>query len=260
MWRQLRIFIGIILRLNSYKMERTLVIGDIHGGLRALHQIFERARITASDTLIFLGDYVDSWSESPQTLDFLIAVSKSHRCIFIRGNHDELLLQWLLGKENELWHQHGGLATMLSYSDVSPETKTRHIHFLESLQDYYLDSRNRLFVHAGFTNLHGVKYEHYPRLLFWDRTLWETAVSLDKNLSREDVNYPKRLAQYHEIFIGHTPVTKIGETTPTLRGNVWNVDTGAGFAGTVSVMDADTKEFWQSDLLPELYPGEKGRN
>ena len=25
---------------------RTLVIGDIHGGLRALHQIFERAKLT----------------------------------------------------------------------------------------------------------------------------------------------------------------------------------------------------------------------
>jgi serine/threonine protein phosphatase 1 len=38
---------------------RTLVIGDIHGGLRALHQIIERAHVTPQDTLIFLGDYVD---------------------------------------------------------------------------------------------------------------------------------------------------------------------------------------------------------
>jgi serine/threonine protein phosphatase 1 len=37
---------------------RTLVIGDIHGGLRALHQIIER-HVTPQDTLIFLGDYVD---------------------------------------------------------------------------------------------------------------------------------------------------------------------------------------------------------
>ena len=40
-------------------MTRTLVIGDIHGGLRALHQIMERAKVTANDKLIFLGDYVD---------------------------------------------------------------------------------------------------------------------------------------------------------------------------------------------------------
>ena len=53
-------------------MSRTLVIGDIHGGLRALHQIFERANVSKEDTLIFLGDYVDGWSESPDVLDFLI--------------------------------------------------------------------------------------------------------------------------------------------------------------------------------------------
>jgi len=34
---------------------RTLVIGDIHGGLRALHQIMERAKVTPTDILIFFG-------------------------------------------------------------------------------------------------------------------------------------------------------------------------------------------------------------
>jgi serine/threonine protein phosphatase 1 len=38
---------------------RTLVIGDIHGGLRALHQIIERAKVTKVINSIFLGDYVD---------------------------------------------------------------------------------------------------------------------------------------------------------------------------------------------------------
>lgn len=42
--------------------------------------------------------------------------------------------------------------------------------------------------------------------------------------------------------------------------NVWNIDTGAGFKGKLTIMDADTKEFWQSDPVPELYPNEKGRN
>lgn len=241
-------------------MERTLVIGDIHGGLRALEQILDRASVTANDKLIFLGDYVDSWSESPQTLDFLITLRKTNHCIFIRGNHDELLLQWLLGKDNEMWHQHGGLATMASYADIGPQVKQKHIAFLESLENYYLDEKNRLFVHAGFTNMHGVKTEHYPRLLFWDRTLWETAIAMDPAIRPGDAAYPKRFQNYREIYIGHTPVTKIGQTVPTKRANIWNVDTGAGFAGTISIMDADTKEFWQSDPLPGLYPGESGRN
>ena len=46
-------------------MNRKLVIGDIHGGLKALHQVLDRAKVTSKDTLIFLGDFVDGWSESP---------------------------------------------------------------------------------------------------------------------------------------------------------------------------------------------------
>jgi serine/threonine protein phosphatase 1 len=65
---------------------------------------------------------------------------------------------------------------------------------------------------------------------------------------------------YHEIYIGHTPVTKIGKTVPVHKACVWNMDTGAAFMGPLTIMDVDTKEFWQSDPLPEIYPNEKGRN
>lgn len=45
---------------------RTLVIGDIHGGLRALHQIMERAKVTEKDKLIFFGRLC-RWLESIAT-------------------------------------------------------------------------------------------------------------------------------------------------------------------------------------------------
>jgi serine/threonine protein phosphatase 1 len=241
-------------------MKRTLVIGDIHGGLRGLQQVLGRASATQNDRLVFLGDYVDAWSESPQTLDFLIDFKQVQDCIFIRGNHDELLLHWLRGNDNELWHQHGGLSTMASYEGIGNHTRKKHIGFLESLRNYWLDKQNRLFIHAGFTNQHGVAHEYYPRLFYWDRTLWETAASMDQRLTPADRNYPRRLMHYPEIFIGHTPVTKIGEDVPTRRATVWNIDTGAGFAGRLSIIDADSKGYWQSDPLPDLYPGEKGRN
>jgi serine/threonine protein phosphatase 1 len=240
---------------------RTLVIGDIHGGLRALHQIFERAAVTPQDRLLFLGDYVDGWSQSPEVLDFLIALKSTHQCIFIRGNHDALLSEWLRdSKDNLLWYKHGGEATVLAYKNVTGETKKKHVAFLESLEDYYLDDDNRLFVHAGFTNMNGVLYEHFPKLFYWERTLWETALALDKKMRTTDVLYPRRLKLYKEIYIGHTPVTQIGKTTPTRMANVWNVDTGAAFKGPLSILDVDTKEYWQSEPLPNLYPNEKGRN
>ena len=242
-------------------MNRTLVIGDIHGGLRALHQIMDRAKVTTDDTLIFLGDYVDGWSESPQVLDFLIDISKKQECIFIRGNHDQLLLQWLdESKDNLQWYQHGGESTVLAYAKVDTETKQKHISFLKKLQNYYLDEQNRLFIHAGFTNLNGIEYEYFPRLFYWDRTLWETALAVDENIPKESQLYPRRFLLYDEIYIGHTPVTRIGETVPIQKACVWNVDTGAAFKGLLTIMDIDSKEFWQSEPLNELYFNEKGRN
>lgn len=245
-------------------MGRTLVIGDIHGGLRAVHQILERAEVTREDQLIFLGDYVDGWSESPQVIDFLMDLGQKQDCIFIKGNHDELLLDWLEGNTknfNEtMWFMHGGEATVLAYEKVSDETKKKHIQFLKTLQNYYHDDQNRLFIHAGFTNMNGIHYEYFPKLFYWDRTLWETTLSLDVNLDKNSWLYPKRLTLYNEIYIGHTPVTRIGLTTPVQKACVWNVDTGAAFKGPLTIMDVDSKQFWQSEPLHELYFSEKGRN
>ena len=242
-------------------MIRTLVIGDIHGGMRAVKQIFERANVTTNDTLIFLGDYVDGWSESVEVLDFLIALKSKQNCIFIRGNHDELLYNWLSeSKDNTMWYQHGGEATVKSYINVNHNKKQVHIDFLKSLQNFYIDSQNRLFVHAGFTNLKGAIHEYYPRLLYWDRTLWEMALCLDQNLEMSNPLYPTRLKLYHEIFIGHTPTTRLSLDIPQNRSTIWNIDTGAAFKGKLTIMDVETKQYWQSDCLNELYTDEKGRN
>jgi serine/threonine protein phosphatase 1 len=108
--------------------------------------------------------------------------------------------------------------------------------------------------------MNGVNFEYFPRLFYWDRTLWETALALDKNMLVTDLLYPKRLTLYNEIYIGHTPVTRIGKTIPIKKACIWNVDTGAAFKGSLTIMDIDTKEFWQSEPLNNLYFDEKGRN
>ncbi len=242
-------------------MGRTLVIGDIHSGLKALKQVIEKAGVVTDDKLIFLGDYVDGWSEAVETVDYLMQLRMTHNCIFLRGNHDELCYEWLTQeKDNPLWLQHGGGATLASYARVGTVLKNEHIAFYESLTNYYLDTGNRLFLHAGFTHLNGVGQEYFQQSLYWDRTLWELALSLHKDMTEADVYYPKRLTHYKEIYIGHTPVTRIGKTTPQNAANVWNVDTGAAFKGPLSILDVDTKMVWQSDPVYLFYPGENGRN
>lgn len=240
---------------------RTLVIGDIHGALKAVKQVFERANIQPDDTLIFLGDYMDGWSDSYHTLTYLIELNQRQRCIFLRGNHDDLCCRWLQGKTlTQEWVQHGGQSTMDAYQREGFKNREAHLKFLNRLDNFYIDNQNRLFIHAGFQNIHGPLREYQPLPFYWDRTLWEMALGLDKTLPKTHPHYPKRLLLFDEIYIGHTPVTRIDKQTPTQMANVWNIDTGAAFKGPLTIMDIDTKEYWQSDEAWKLYPGEAGRN
>lgn len=241
--------------------KRILVIGDIHGALRALKQVLERAEVTENDTLVFLGDYVDGWSESKQVIDHLIALSESNSCLFIRGNHDNWCEEWLrFGLAAEKWLMHGGEATVESYASITEEERIRHLEFYRNMQHYFIDGNKRLFIHAGYSSMHGPEQEIYASNYSWDRTLWEMALVMDKRVEKNSVLYPKRLKLFSEIFIGHTPTIHYGVDIPMRAVNVRNMDTGAAFTGKLSIMDIETGEFWQSDVVQTLYPGEKGRN
>jgi serine/threonine protein phosphatase 1 len=242
-------------------MKRTIAIGDIHGGLKGLIQLLERAVITKADELIFLGDYVDGWSESAQTIAYLMKLEADYSCIFIRGNHDTWCEDWLAtGKIDEVWYMHGGKETIESYESIPASDKEKHHQFFKNMKDYYVDQENNLFIHAGFSSMHGPEKERYSSNYSWDRTLWEMALTMDNRIKKDSVLYPKRLLLFHEIYIGHTPTLNYQKETPMNGSNVWNIDTGAAFTGKLTCLDIHTKRFWQSDTLQSLYPNESGRN
>jgi serine/threonine protein phosphatase 1 len=242
-------------------MKRILAIGDIHGGLKALKQVLQKAAVTKNDTLIFLGDYVDGWSESAQTIEFLIHLSQQQHCVFIKGNHDAWTEEWLRsGTADNRWLFSGGKETVTSYSSFNEEKKLSHLHFFERMKMYYIDEQNRLFIHAGFTSMHGPVQEFYSTNYTWDRTLWEMAITMDKRIKKDSLLFPKRLKLFHEIYIGHTPTINYNAEEPMQGCNVWNLDTGAAFTGKLTIMNIDTKMFWQSDRVQNFYPEEKGRN
>lgn len=242
-------------------MKRTLAIGDIHGGLKALIQLIDKLKVTKEDTLIFLGDYVDGWSESAQVIQYLIEFSKEYNCIFIKGNHDVWCEEWLRsGEGDQVWLMHGGKETVESYAQLSSKKKIEHLNFLECMPFYHVDDKNRLFIHAGFTSMKGPEQEFYKSNYNWDRTLWEMALTMDKRIKKDSLSYPKRLLLFEEIYIGHTPTLRYECELPMQGCNVWNIDTGAAFHGKLSAIDIDTKEVYQSDAVQTLYPDEKGRN
>ncbi len=155
---------------------------------------------------------------------------------------------------------HGGKETMDSYTGFLDDKKKVYLEFFENMPLYYIDAENRLFVHAGFTSMHGVEKEVFKASLYFDRTLWEMALTMDKRIEKASTLYPKRLKHYKEIFIGHTPTINFNIDVPMHATNIWNIDTGAAFTGKLSAININSKEFFQSDNLPALYPEEKGRN
>lgn len=242
-------------------MSATYVIGDIHGAYKALQQVMDKAPVKEGDTLIFMGDYVDGWSQSFEVIAYLMQLKERFRCIFIRGNHDDWTQRWLIDNESDpVWLAHGGEETRLSYKGRTAEDMAAHKRFFEALQFFFIDVQNRLFVHGGFTSKKGPSGEANPYILLIDRTLWETAVATNPALSTSSLFYPKRLNIFKEIFIGHTPTLYLDTDKPITACNVTNVDTGAAFTGRLTIMDIDTKEYWQSDIVKTLYPGERGRN
>ena len=241
--------------------KRTFVIGDIHGGLKALRHLIAQLQLQAADELIFVGDYVDGWSESAGVIEYLMELEQVYACIFLKGNHDAWCIDWLSGKgADPTWQVHGGKATIDSYMRISQEKRTEHLAFLERLRNYYVDEHNNLFIHAGFSSMHGPEKERYESNYSWDRTLWEMALTMDQRIKKDSAMYPKRLLLFHEIYIGHTPTLYYNVDVPMQGCNVWNVDTGAAFTGRLSALNVDTKEYIQSDVVQQLYPNEKGRN
>ena len=255
---------------------RTLVCGDIHGALKALKQSLERANYDSTkDKLIFLGDYVDGWSESSELIEYLIKLNEKaiHKSIFLLGNHDKWCMDWLiLGQTPINWVMQGGRATIDSYVITSYLTEDSHREFFNKCLLYYVDEENRGFTHGGFTSKEGLGHEEHEARYYWDRDLWNLALLSDKRI-HEGPESSRRFEKHKEIYVGHTSTinwnnkphykeydgTNSVITVPMNRCNVWNMDTGGGFKGKVTVMDINTKEYFQSDFVKELYPNEKGR-
>ncbi|RYZ28699.1 MAG: serine/threonine protein phosphatase [Sphingobacteriales bacterium] len=259
-------------------MPRTIVIGDIHGALKALRELINDIIPVPGDEFIFLGDYVDGWPDSAQVVEYLLDFGRTHQCHFIRGNHDLWCEQWLNGeKADPIWLQHGGLATIASYQHLSETEKIRHLAFFSTLENYFTDDQNRLFIHAGFATLEGPAREFRNGMYNWDRSLWEQALkmelasksglaskpelaSIPELASKPDyASFPEKYKLYHEVYIGHTPTIFYQIDTPFQALNVINVDTGAGFNGKLSALDIGNGTCWQSSNVPQLYPGVKGR-
>lgn len=232
---------------------RSLVLGDVHGAHRALVQVLERSCFDRQcDRLIFLGDVADGWPDTRACIDELLGIPNFVGMI---GNHDAWFLEWLDGESARFeWTSQGGMATLDSYGaraaryGASRPIPSEHHAFLKALKPWH-EEDGRMFVHGGWPWRQHPHPEACPTwTLTWDRSLWE-------NAHQRAVNGRKRpLTQFSEVYVGHSCTMSLGYTEPVQRCEVWNLDQGAGWDGRLSIMDVESKQFWQSDVVAELYP------
>ena len=153
---------------------------------------------------------------------------------------------------------------------------THREFFLKKQKRYYIDENNNLFIHGGF-NRHFHLEDQNSYTFMWDRDLWNSALSYQQLMDQSEEGYEFKIHQkFKNIFIGHTTTMMytIGEfktesgliipgktpiTEPMRAFNIWNCDTGAGFDGKATIMNVDTHEYFQSDIITNLYPFEQGR-
>ena len=258
---------------------RTFTIGDIHGGHLSLKQCLERCGFDKEkDRLISLGDLADGWPNVFEVVEELMTIKN---LIVVRGNHDQWLLDWLENpaKMPSMWVEQGGKATLKSYNGRSLKELERHKKFFRNTIPYFIDEENRVYVHGGFHPSYSMD-EHKLSEFMWDRRLAEMVLGCSIAFGKNDLthvskskmrrvcatrlNYDptgsdkKLVPNFKDVFLGHTTTFQFF-MEPVSWSNVYLLDQGGGWEGKLSIMNVETKDFWQSDLLENLYPDVKGR-
>ena len=100
---------------------RTFAIGDIHGDLAALDKLLSRLpELTAEDTIVFLGDYLDRGPHSKEVVQIVMGLDKDVGCnvVCLRGNHEDAWLRVRARRWDEFVFppQNGCLATYRSFT------------------------------------------------------------------------------------------------------------------------------------------------
>ena len=220
---------------------RIYAIGDIHGRVDLLDQALNRidadlAKNPASFEIeVYLGDYIDRGPDSRQVLDRLVARNRTHRMVFLKGNHETYLADFVNNPPIlDDWQRIGGLETLMSYG-ITPSINAAapaqarlavtfgqalpesHRRFLGDLKTSFTCG-DYFFVHAGVRPGIPLAKQREEDLL-WIR---------QEFLLCED--------DFSKIIVhGHTPVLQ-----PDFHPNRINIDTGAYATGRLTCLVLET--------------------
>ena len=219
---------------------KSYVIGDIHGCARELGYLIDGLPLEGGDRLVFLGDYIDRGPDSSGVVSFLLDLQNKLSLIefiFLRGNHEDMLLAYLGvgGAHGDMFLINGGRATMASYGldgnkpaalDALSAIPSEHLAFYQKLQCYYL-TEPFLCVHAGID----------PEKSFAEQTEEELLWIRNKFI------FASHRLPYTVLF-GHTPQSTVYYDLPYKVG----LDTGLVYGNMLTCLDVDEKVLFQISL------------
>lgn len=190
--------------------EKIVAIGDIHGCLRTLNALLDKLADQSDRTFVFIGDYIDRGNDSKGVIDRLMAFEKEQKCVFIRGNHEQMLLDAYNNDELDMWLMNGGKSTIASYNGTYKNLNIpdEHIRFYEHTEMFY-DTQDYFFLHAGLSPQKTIAESLLsPREV--ENFLWE----------RDHLNAFTTPWEKTVVF-GHTPRSR-----PIKKGKMIGIDTG----------------------------------
>jgi serine/threonine protein phosphatase 1 len=186
---------------------------------------------------IFVGDYIDRGPGSKQVVDTLLEFRKTVDCVFLRGNHEQMLLDAVLKDKGALWMMNGGRATLRSYGIDTQRTTLpeKHLQFYKDTRMYY-DTEAYFFVHAGLspskTIAQSITDDNEVEEFLWERG----------HLNAQETPWEKT------VVFGHTP-----RNQPIQRANMIGIDTGCVYDrmgyGKLTAVKLPDEEFIQQNCL-----------
>ena len=203
---------------------RWLAIGDIHGCLAQLTKLMGLVKPTAVDRIVFLGDYVDRGPASAGVIDYLIEFSEAlPKTVFLRGNHEQMFLDYLDGQDQALFLTNGGRQTLDSYRNCGMwPVPTSHRRFLDSLRHYF-ESAQHIFVHAGLR----------PGIPLAEQTDFDM-IWIRREFHESNDDWGKT------VVYGHTPLKE-----PLLGERRIGLDTGCVYGRQLTCCDVISLRIWQ---------------
>lgn len=219
---------------------RVYAVGDIHGRLDNLKTLLgmiediEEALSADRAILVFLGDYVDRGAESSGVIEHLLnGLPDRFEKVFLRGNHEEMMLQALGDIEFfDFWASNGGIATARSYGVDIPDGTRLHELDVQSIQQQLVDLVPQS--HKDFLKALPIKAEAGDYLFVHAGV--RPNVPLDAQIDRdcllirdEFLNYKGNFGKV--VVHGHTPVRE-----PESLHNRVGIDTGAFQTGCLTAV------------------------